>query len=74
MSEDKRSPLLNIAASLATTIKCCVSADTITRTTVKENTINGDPTQTITPLVKSASTMSADLEVPKVETPEIPKI
>ena len=63
MSEEtKKTPLLNIAASLAATIKCCVSADTATTTTITDNAINGaDVAQTITPLVKSASTMSTDL-------------
>jgi hypothetical protein len=65
MSEQK-SPLVNIAASLAATVKCCVSSDTNTTTTTtitgnSENTIAGNPSQAVTPLVRNASTMSTDL-------------
>ena len=69
-SDNQKSPLVNIAASLAATIKCCISTDTTTTTTVTDNTINGaDVAQTITPLVKSASTMSTDLSPIAEETP-----
>lgn len=70
-SQPPRSPLLSIAASLAATVKCCSgNSSTETTTKVSRNTGNkiGDPdiAQTISPIVKSASTMSTDLS-PVVE-------
>ena len=73
MSDKPKSPLLNIAASIAATVKCCVSSDTITTNTITDNAINGDPSQTnVSTLTKSTSTMSTDLTPIVEEEPRVP--
>ena len=67
MSEQppSRNPLLNLAVTIAATIKCCSgNISTVTETVISGNTdniLNGDPSQTVAPLVKTASSMSTDL-------------
>ena len=61
MSDQQKSPLVNIAASIVATIKCCTSSDTETTTNVSDNIIHGDPVQTIKPLVKTTSDLSVDI-------------
>lgn len=56
MSDQQKSPLVNIAASIVATIKCCTSSDTETTTNVSDNIIHGDPK-----LVKTTSDLSVDI-------------
>lgn len=71
MSEKKS--LVSFAASVAATIKCCAgNVETNTNTSISgnsENTIEGNPSQAVAPLVKSASSTSTDI-TPIVEERE----
>ena len=67
MSEQppSRNPLLSLAVTIAATIKCCSGNVSTTNKTVisgnTDNILNGDPSQSVAPLVKTASSMSAEL-------------
>jgi acetylglutamate synthase len=77
MSEQtpSRNPLLSIATSIVATVKCCSgNISTVTETVISGNTdniLNGDPSQTVAPLVKTASSMSTDLTPIVEENAEI---